>query len=169
MNRHHRINIDILPKKTAITLFLLLTVCISLISCERDEICIDAITPHLIIRFYDQEAPEDFKTPNLEVQILGLPDTLRFTADSIALPLRVNAPETVYILSTVEGTDRNPDTLTVSYDINDLFIGRACGYKSVFVNPVYQRTPDGDTWISSFISTNELIENEQNAHLNIYH
>jgi len=140
-----------------------------LIACERDEICIDSITPHLVIRFYDQESPEAFKTPNLEVQIIGLTDTLSFTSDSIALPLNVNSSQTSFILSSIEGTERNADTLTVVYDVNDLFVGRACGFKSIFLNPVYQRTPDSDNWISSFISTNDLIENEENAHLNIFH
>ena len=53
------------------SVFLTLAVLFSL-SCERDDICIDEITPKLIIRFYDFENPELFKdVANLKVNIEG--------------------------------------------------------------------------------------------------
>ena len=43
------------------------------LSCERDEICLEDITPKLIIRFYNENNPNEFKSvPLLKVNIEGI-------------------------------------------------------------------------------------------------
>ena len=42
-------------------LFLLLIV-VFISSCEKDDFCIEPVTPNLIIRFYDADNPTEFKS-----------------------------------------------------------------------------------------------------------
>ena len=107
------------------------------ISCERDDICIDEITPKLIIRFYDFENPELFKdVANLKVNIEGVEEdyvneTITSLTDSISLPINVAENRTRYVL-TLQETDileqeENPDVLVITYTQEDVFVSRPCG------------------------------------------
>lgn len=143
-------------------------------SCERDDICIDDITPHVILRFYDAELPTDLKVVNqLSVKVLGIDnDSLFFTGlDSIAIPVNVLANNTAYTLTvdSNNGTILNRDVLTLSYTLESIFVGRSCGYKGNFLNSTYQISDDGDNWIESVEIINENITNETAAHVKIFH
>lgn len=154
------------PNIPIIGFLLLLT-----IGCERDDICIDPTTPQLVIRFYDNAAPDDLKSVNsLLVRVTGFEnDSITFAGlDSIALPIRVNEPETKYLL-TVNYSDtieKATDTLTLKYEAEDVFVGRACGYKSIFNNVSYSSTSN---WMKSLEIVSTQIENEENAHVKVYH
>ena len=150
---------------------------VALISCERDEICIDAITPHLTLRFYDSDNPETKKSVNgliVVSEINGIMDTINIQPkDSIALPLNVYNTQTTFILTknSTDPTTLNRDKLIVSYEVENVFVGRSCGYKSIFKNVDYTiEDVDSDGfWIKSKEIISEHIENENNAHLKIFH
>lgn len=154
------------PNLSIIVILLLL-----LIGCERDDICIDPTTPQLVIRFYDNAAPEEFKSVNsLLVKVAGFEnDSITFAGkDSIALPVRVNELETKYLLTInyLDTIGKRTDTLTLKYQTEDVFVGRACGYKSIFNEVGYSNT---NSWIKSLEIVSTKIENEKNAHVKIYH
>ena len=70
-------------------------------SCQKDDFCIDATTPQLIIRFYDNDEPTEYKsTTGLYVWANEL-DTIynNISTDSIAIPLNPSLDFTVYHLS----------------------------------------------------------------------
>ena len=150
-------------------LFLLLLLMFAgLVSCERDDICIDDITPHLIIRFYDATDTTLVKSvAQLSVKILEIEANYisNSTADSIALPLISSADFTKFVIT----NESNSDTITINYTPEAVFVGRSCGYKSIFNNLDLQVTDDGENWIQSFNIISQQIENETSAHVKIFH
>ena len=150
-------------------LFLLLLLMFAgLVSCERDDICIDDITPHLIIRFYDATDTTLVKSvTQLSVKMLDIEANYisNSTTDSIALPLISSADFTKFVLT----NESNSDTITINYTPEAVFVGRSCGYKSIFNNLDLQVTDDGENWIQSFNIISQQIENETSAHVKIFH
>ena len=149
-------------------------------ACERDDICIEDTTPQLIIRFYDKNDPSRLKSvQNLSVRIQGIDgelenSTIGSSTDSIALPLRVDQNLTRYILAIpgVETEDpANEDQLELSYDQEDQFISRSCGYKAIFLDVSTVLTQDDDNWIHEAINARTPLDitDEKQAHVKVYH
>jgi hypothetical protein len=142
---------------------------ISITSCERDDICIDDTTPDFTIRFYDSEDPTEFKTiSGLKVKLLDTEvDTLLFSSDSIQLPLRLDIDTTKYsVTNELSESDIKTDTITLTYTSENIFVGRACGFKSIFNEVSYQSTTN---WITNFEIVTETIIDENAAHVKIFH
>ncbi len=163
-------------KKHFLYFILIISSIIGSSSCERDDICIDDTTPNFVLRFYDTDDPTDFKTVNqLSVksdatEIAG--DSLVFTSlDSIGIPVNVTTNMTQYVvtINSNDITTLNRDTITINYMPQEIFVGRACGFKSVFNNVTYTITNDSDNWIKSFEIVTETIADETNAHIKIFH
>ncbi|MGI9530862.1 DUF6452 family protein [Lutimonas sp.] len=167
-------------RKIYSSLFMLILLVI-IPGCERDEICLEDITPKLIVRFYNNDIPSEVKSViNLKVEIEGIDgeytnESISLLTDSIAIPLVVTENQTKFILTlqgdTSAGTEDNIDTLFVSYDQQDLFVSRSCGYKTVFnnANPVINN--DNDNWMKELEITKDPLEiiDENKAHVKIYH
>ena len=158
-------------KKIIVILLSLLSL-IMIGSCERDDICIDEITPQLIIRFYNNDTPELFKRVNqLSVKIAGIEnDSLVFNAtDSIAIPLKVTEDMTQYTLTinSDNGAELIRDIITVNYEREDVFVARSCGFKTIFNNTNY--TQNSNNWVQTIETITQTIDNETNAHLKIFH
>lgn len=156
------------------TLLILLFLIIATTSCERDDICIDPITPKFVVRFYDIDEPESFKTiSQLSVRVIEVEnDSLLFSGlDSIGIPLSVMNNSTQYILTINSNLvdTKNIDTLTLNYDQEEVFVGRSCGFKSVFNNVTYQLNTDSDNWIKNIEIVTDTITNETSAHVKIFH
>ncbi len=149
--------------------------------CESDEICLEDITPKLVIRFYNNDIQSEVKSVlRLKVQIDGVDgeygnETISLLTDSIAIPLLVSENETRFILTLqgdeTSGTEDNIDTISVIYDQQDIFVSRSCGYKTVFNNADPSITNDDDNWIKSLEAQNDPLEiiDEKKAHVKIYH
>lgn len=167
-------------KKNLILIMTLLFLLLQL-SCERDEICLEEITPKLIIRFYNENNPNEFKSvPLLKVNIEGIDgdysnETITTLTDSIAIPLEVANNKTRFILTLqgndIQGTEDNPDTIAVTYSQQDIFISRACGYKTVFNEAGASVVTDDDNWIKGLETKNDPLQiiDENAAHVKIYH
>src|SRR5680860_1887398 len=83
--------------------FIILLGILAFSACEKDDICIDADTPRLVIQFYDVlDTTQSKDVQNLVViglDEMGLRDTIPNVAlDSIILPLRTNATSTSFTL-----------------------------------------------------------------------
>lgn len=158
----------------------------SLWSCERDDICATttATTPHLIIRFYNINETSETKTVRrMDVTAEGNPKFIvnDKTIDSIVLPLRIDALDTMnssrfvltrdrdYDLDENPNTVSNSDTIQVNYTPELIYVSRACGYKSVFNDLNANRETDASNWIIDIQVINDTINNENAAHINIYH
>ncbi|MUU77436.1 DUF6452 family protein [Winogradskyella endarachnes] len=106
--------------------------------------------------------------------------------DIIALPLKLtddlgnNFITTRFILEKdtnlrIDGSgESNIDILEIRYSTDFVYVSRACGYKSTFINLGVSRdsTLDDDTWIRNIIieeSIESTVENENTTHVRIYH
>lgn len=174
-------------KRLALAFFLTGLAAVFFLSCEKDDICPEesATTPLLVITFHDNNDPESLKeVPSLRV--IGKDQNIpvnTFTdstdIDSIGIPLKVFANETVYafIRHTEEITDdgdtlqiQNPDTLTFSYQTDQIFISRACGFITNYSELDPSRDlEDEDRWISSLEIVSPTVENQNTTHVKIYH
>ena len=152
--------------------FFLLLITLLVSSCEKDDFCIDPITPNMIIRFYDATNPLETKVvTDLSVNPEGLEDLYTSTSlDSILIPLDVTSNQIIYNFST--GT--NIDVLTIDYEVEEVFVSRSCGFKAIFNNVTITSDPSND-WILGLTTsldntiTITTIENESAAHVQIYH
>jgi hypothetical protein len=107
--------------------------------CTRDDICAEGTptTPLLIITFKDSTNPLVSKeVPNLTIETADLNGTQVMTAvstDSIAIPLNVSTDITKYRFKKDDGGDNpNTDILTFSYTREDIYVNRACGFKTIY-------------------------------------
>jgi len=167
-------------------LYLLIILSCSLLTCERDDLCSEttATTPSLIIDFYNNNATDSQKDA-IGLYVIGednddvLSDYNVETVNQLILPLRTDQNSTVFYLTnnTVlddDGniTSGNTDTITITYEAEDVYVSRACGYKTIFKNVFV--TVDGGAdanWIILAQPENDnlTIEDETTTHYFFYH
>ena len=140
--------------------------------CEKDDFCIDPITPNMIIRFYNATNISQIKpVTDLSINPVGYDDIYSIeNLDSIVLPLDVTSNQIIYNFS----TGSNQDIITIDYDVEEVFVSRSCGFKAIFNNLTVTSDLSND-WIIGLTETLEntititTIENESAAHLQIFH
>lgn len=165
-------------KKFLLALLFAITA-ILLWNCEKDDICEDGTptTPRMIIEFYDNNNPTTKKTvTNLAIVAQNVTDTLLFNGVSkIEIPLKTNAENVIFnfVNDSKNATVslRNTDEVIANYTRNDVFISRACGYKTVFTlndSNGLDFTPDSDNWIKEIAIQNQNILNENEVHVKIF-
>jgi len=159
-------------------------------SCERDDICAEstATTPHLIIRFYDINEQDQTKQVRL-LTVNGIDDegnplgdiVSSISTDSIVLPLRIQGEGIVttsrfalkkdsdFDTDTNDTTSSNTDVIEVSYTPEFVYVSWACGYKSIFTNTQNTLILDTDNWVFGYEIVNPTIDNENAAHIILYH
>lgn len=162
--------------------------------CEKDDIC-DAntpTTPRLVISFYDRgntSVPKNVR--NLKVigekmtqgiifneNALVESDKYITNGNKISIPLKTNAESTTYrfILNYNDPNAAlvNEDRLTFNYTHQNIFVSRACGYKTTFqLDP---RIPfvhtDSDNlegfWMQVVTVEKFNIELENETHIKVY-
>ena len=141
-------------------------------SCEKDDFCIEPITPNMVIRFYNATNITQTKpVEDLSVNPEGF-DELYSNAnlDSILIPLDVTSNQIIYNLS----SESNIDIITINYDVEEVFVSRSCGFKAIF-NNVSVTSDVSNDWIIGLTETLEntitipTIDNETAAHVKIFH
>lgn len=160
-------------------IIMLLCLVMAYSGCEKDDICVDEITPQLVVEFYDISNPTVLKNVvNLKVTADGMTDALNtFNGVSkIRLPLKTNEDITRYrlLLNSNSSTAFNEDILEFNYTRENVYVSRACGFKTVFelnsTNGILLSdiaTPDG-LWIQDTnLQTNSIVT-ENEVHLKIY-
>ena len=151
------------------------------IGCEKDDICTAATptTPSLIIEFYNTDNRTELKkVTNFSFVSDGLEVNLPLYNDvsKIKIPLKTNANSTSYSFlwnynATTKTAEKEAE-ITFNYTRNDVFISRACGFKTLFdldkVNSI-KIAPENTSWIKGYDVIIPAIENENNTHVKIYH
>ena len=172
---------------------LLLVLLVTSSSCEKDDIC-DAntpTTPRLVIEFYNISDASSLKNvTNLKVIGEGMTEGIIFnpgsTGDSqyltngnkIAIPLKTDGDTTTYSFILNSGNP-NPtlidiDKVTFNYTRNDVFVSRACGFKTLFVfDPtnaiVHTAVPASKLKWMQYISVEKSnIANENETHIKVF-
>ena len=161
-------------------LLLILIIC----SCEKDDVCSEnaPTTPRLVIEFYDIAAPETTKiVPGLKAfgvdennEEVEINNETVLNRTILTVPLDINNSQTqfkLYERYDLVGADvtGNPDTVTITYEIENVYVSRACGYSNNFDIQTFSITEDSDLWmVSSDIILNQ-ITNENDIHVKIFH
>ena len=164
-------------KPLLLTLLTLLAV--SFWNCEKDDICADGTptTPNIVIEFYDSVNTGDVKTVNnLGVNAAGVTNDFSFTGVSkITFPLKTfQDTTTIQFIENggdADTSDDNIDEIVFNYTRNEIYISRACGYKTTFdlnTSNGAVLTNDTDNWISNITIEQPSINNENETHIKIY-
>ena len=150
-------------------------------SCEKDDIC-DAntsTTPRLVIQFYDFSNSTVLKNvTNLKVIGEGMTEGIVFNenGNTVSIPLKTTENNTSYrfILNSGSATFSNEDKIKFDYSRENLFVSRACGFKTIFaLNPTNPYTHNDAIipdllWIKAISVEKTNIENEYETHVKIY-
>ncbi len=182
-----------MPFMKNICLLILVLFLTSPYSCERDDICPETTptTPRLIIDLYDftnqeeQKNVFDFRVQGVDNDNVLPGYNVIGATNSIMLPLRTDTNSTVYKLHinyaiNNNGTPDNPDddflegnedTITINYSTEEVYVSRACGYKTIFRNVTLLINADSDNWIKlkESLTENQSVEDESTTHFNLYH
>ena len=155
-------------------------VCLWLMGCEKDDICVDGDTPLLVVQFFDQAETETPKAVE-RLRVIGLGNGSpvptfadRSNLDSIALPLRAGEEETTFVLirdsRDEEGVDiGNPDTLRLTYETLGSFVSRACGFVANYENLSGTLQPDTANWILNIEVDTTSVQSQEIRHVSIFH
>jgi len=138
---------------------------IAFTSCEQDSICIDATTPSLLIRFNDIDDVDEYKSITLDTIWAADKEVYATnqTVDSIYIPLDINENFTVYNFN----SDDLIDQIKLAYTRNDVYVGRACGYKIIYED--LQLESNTNNWIKNIEINYTTIDNDTTAQVTIFH
>ena len=162
-------------------LFLALVIANLFWGCEKDDICEDGTptTPRLIIEFYKNSNPtikENVTDLAVVNESLTPADTLDFDGVSkVEIPLKTTEDITKYSFILDSNNPilslRNSDKFEITYTRKDLFISRACGYKTVFTitnTNTNMVLPDANNWVKQVEIKQHNILNEDEIHVKIF-
>jgi hypothetical protein len=174
-------------------LLLLVLSLFSFSACEKDDICDanTATTPRVVIQFYDITNPTVLKNvTNLKVIGEGMPEGIVFNPTAtgeakyltnlskIAISLKTDADLSTYSFILNSGNSNvnliNEDKISFFYTRNNVFVSRACGYKTLFAfNPLlpYSQTAVPVTnlkWMQYVSVEKNNIDTENETHIKIF-
>ena len=155
--------------------FLFLFVLLFLISCESDDICTDnVVTPRLIVRIYDKDAPRRTKPVN-NLLVIGKDQNRPIqpisTTDSLALPLRLTSGESSLVDSIGNLTRGTQVTLKINANASQIFSDKGCGYKIIYdqITATSDSISGNIPWINRVQVMFRKIENEKQASIRIFY
>lgn len=168
-------------------ILLLFVIALSFSGCEKDDICDTntVTTPRLVISFYDVTNSSVLKNvTNLKITGEGITDGVIFNGSSlingstVSIPLKTDADATTFSFILNYGSTNpglvNEDILKFNYVREELFVSRACGFKTNYtLDPqtpyVHTDAATADKkWIQYIAVKNSSIANENETHLEIY-
>ncbi|WP_190808278.1 DUF6452 family protein [Flagellimonas sp. S3867] len=152
-------------------------------SCEKDDICVAGDTPLLVIGFFDiNDTTQSKDVPALRIKEVILDSNINTIADrtssldSIGIPLRIDAASTQFAFITNSADDDttgdetgNIDTLTISYNMREAFVSRACGFVANYDEIDVILPASASNWIQDITIVQQTIENSNNIHVKIFH
>lgn len=144
-------------------------------SCEKDDICLSDTprSPRLIVKMVDKDNPNLYKSANnLLIKVIDNDSINIKSSDSLTLNLNPYKNYTQFEFILNQGSENeNIDTLQINYSLNNIYINRACGYKTSFIfNPnALILINEKNNWIESYLILKDTIINEEQAHMAILH
>ena len=168
-------------------LVLLLISCLSFSNCEKDDICDanTATTPRLVITFYDINNPTVEKSvTNLTIIADGKEEGIPYSGSTlingstVAIPLKTDVNTTTFHFILNYGNSNtalvNEDIIQFNYGRENIFVSRACGFKTyftldAFIPFVHTDAATADLkWMQYLAVEKYIIANENETHLKIY-
>ncbi|NVN19977.1 hypothetical protein GUA46_16685 [Muricauda sp. HICW] len=171
--------------KKIIPILLIVSVLFYVSSCEKDDICVDGDTPLMVIGFFDIADTTLVKNvASIRIRNIDIDSILTNSSfsdrsespDSLQVPLRSTATTTMYQIISESADDEeteletgNIDTLTISYELGEAFISRACGFVTNYNNISVTLTEGAENWIQDIKVVQPNVENTDNIHVKIFH
>lgn len=146
-----------------------LFIALSLIGCEKDDICVDGDSALLQIEFRDASNQEVAKTvPGLSVFLndeayQGISNK---TVSKIDLALA--ADQTLYAFDLFQAENETADRIIINVTPKMTYVSRACGYVLEF-EQLSASTLSQPSWISSIEVVTEFVNATNAPHIVIYH
>ncbi|UKJ05859.1 DUF6452 family protein [Solitalea lacus] len=168
-----------------ITIYLILAILFSIISCTQDKICSDTTpSPGMVVEFYSDTAlPKQpgkrdtfkyFLPDTLTIYGIGAVDSAlkkQTNVQKFILPVNFDATASDYVLvmkskatSTAPSTLKR-DTLKAKYELKREFVSQECGFKNVFPNAEITTSKNR---IKNYSQLQKDIVNEASTTLRIY-
>lgn len=150
-------------------LHLILISLILILSCEKDDICIEGSdnTNRITIGFLDDETKNPTGISLVNLKSIGNDSIIHetFSGQSIKLPLKVNSTKTQFLL------DNNDliDTLTIYHQSIHQYLNRSCGYKSNFIINSQTEITKQTGWIREISVIKDSIFNEEETNIFIHY
>ncbi|MVO10907.1 hypothetical protein GOQ30_17180 [Flavobacterium sp. TP390] len=169
-------------KKISVIVLIIL-VLLSFWNCEKDDLCAESTptTPRVVIEFYDAVNPDVAKSvTNLKYFEVndadeGISDTLTTASGTkILIPLKTFQNEnTVRFKLILNGSDDDvsndiTDFVRFNYSKEDIYISRACGYKTIFELNATDGFEKTTNWIQVGGIVDYSVTNENETHVKIY-
>ena len=140
-----------------------------IISCEKDDICIEGSdnTNRITIGFLDNETKNPTGITLINVKSIGNDSIIHevFSGGSIKLPLKVNSNKTQFIFDNKEAID----TLTIYHQSIHQYLNRSCGYKSNFLVNTQTEITKKTGWIREITIVKDSIFNEEKTNIFIHY
>ena len=140
-----------------------------IISCEKDDICIEGSdnTNRITIGFLDNETKNLTGITLINVKSIENDSIIHeeFSGGSIKLPLKVNSNKTQFIFDNKEATD----TLTIYHQSIHQYLNRSCGYKSNFLIKTQTEITKKTGWIREITVVKDSIFNEEKTNIFIHY
>lgn len=183
--------------KKIVSLLLLFTFGLS--SCEKDDICDPdtPTTPRLVIDFFDANSNSTPKAvTNLKVIGKDMTEGIIFNENAIddakylangttiSIPLKTDADTVTFTFILDYGNENeaavNTDELRFNYSRQNVYVSRACGFKTVFaLDPLSDGIPptapfikaDTDSrgfWMTGIYVKKYIIDSENETHIQIF-
>ena len=150
-------------------LHLILISLILILSCEKDDICIEGSdnTKRITIGFLDYETKNPTGISLVNLKSIGNDSIIHetFSGQSIKLPLKVSSTKTQFLL------DNNDliDTLTIYHQSIHQYLNRSCGYKSNFIINSQTEITKQTGWIREISVIKDSIFNEEETNIFIHY
>jgi hypothetical protein len=150
-------------------LHLILISLILILSCEKDDICIEGSdnTNRITIGFLDDETKNPTGISLVNLKSIGNDSIIHetFSGQSIKLPLKVNSTKTQFLF------DNNDliDTLTIYHQSIHQYLNRSCGYKSNFIINSQTEITKQTGWIREISVVKDSIFNEVETNIFIHY
>ena len=171
--------------KRIIPILLIASMLFYVSSCEKDDICVDGDTPLMVIGFFDIADTTLVKNvASIRIRNIDIDSILTNSSfsdrsespDSLQVPLRSTATTTMYQIISESADDEeteletgNIDTLTISYELGEAFVSRACGFVTNYNNISVTLTEGAENWIQDIKVVQPNVENTDNIHVKIFH
>ena len=150
-------------------LHLILISLILILSCEKEDICIEVTdnTNRITIGFLDDETKNPTGISLVNLKSIGNDSIIHetFSGQSIKLPLKVNSTKTQFLF------DNNDliDTLTIYHQSIHQYLNRSCGYKSNFIINSQTEITKQTGWIREISVIKDSIFNEEETNIFIHY
>lgn len=139
---------------------------ILMFSCQKDDVCLDAKIPNLVVQVLNMADSTAYTVP-LQVTGLNKDSVIQATQGKLLLPLRLDRDRVTYIFT----IQAKKDTLRLSYRQDLEWVSKACGFRVVYKNLKVLDTPyfSSDRSQTILHIENATVENDSELHLRIYY